>query len=79
MDIKTEFKNFICDRFKATASKSFLERALAIIEGASDEKESLTAAVEKVSRMISLFFDNNLGKETYSHFKEKIDKGPPES
>jgi hypothetical protein len=77
MDIKTELKNFIHERFKVNASKSFIERALAEIERASNEKESLNAAADKVSRLISLFIDKDLGKEIYGNLKEKIDKGFP--
>jgi hypothetical protein len=79
MDIKTELKNFIHERFKVSASTSFIERALAEIERASNEKESLAAAADKVSKMISLFIDKDLGEEIYGNLKEKIDKGFPES
>jgi hypothetical protein len=79
MDIKTELKNFIHERFKPTASPLFIERALKVIEGAPNDKKSLNAAADKVGKMVSLFIDKNLGKEIYGKLKEKIDNDFPES
>ncbi|HWR58132.1 MAG TPA: hypothetical protein VN328_04515 [Thermodesulfovibrionales bacterium] len=79
MDIKTELKDHICERFKATASKSFLERATAVIDGATDEKENLITAADRVSRMVTLFIDKNAGKEIYGELKQKINESFPES
>ena len=79
MDIKTELKNFICERFKPIASPIFLKRALTVIEVAPNDKESLDAAANKVSRMVYLFIDKKLGKEIYWRLKEKIDEDFPDS
>ncbi len=75
MDIKTELQNFIYERLKVIASSIFIKRALAVIEGASNEKESLSDAADRVCKMISLFIDKDLGKEIYGNLKAKIDKG----
>ncbi len=79
MDLKEELKNIINERLKTTASPLFLGRALAVIEGTPNEKELLTAAADKVGKMISLFIGKELGKEMYGKLKEKIDKGFPQS
>lgn len=79
MDIKTELKNFISERFKPIASPLFLKRALTVIEAAPNDKESLDAAAATVSRMVSLFIDKKQGKEIYRSLKEKIDEDFPDS
>lgn len=79
MDIKTELKYFISERIKPIASPLFLGRALAVIEEAPNDKESLDVAADKVGKMVSLFIDKNLGKEIYRRLKEKIDKDFQES
>jgi hypothetical protein len=79
MDIKTELKDFICERFKPTASPLFVERALTVIEGAPNDKKSLYAAADKVGKLVSLFINKGLGKEIDGKLKEEIDKAFPES
>lgn len=79
MGIKKDLKDFITERFEPVASPLFVERALTVIEEAPDNRASLIAAADKVSKMVSLFIDKKLGKEIHGRLKEKIDRDFPES
>ncbi len=74
MDIKTDVQNFVHLRIKNIASDILTKRALSVIEEASNERESLLIAADKVSKIISLFLDKDLGNELFGSLKAKIDR-----
>lgn len=73
MTVKEDLKTFIKERLTEKASPLFLKRALDALELA-DDKESLTSAVEKVCRMISLFIDTELAHEMSETLKTRLVK-----
>ena len=77
MDIKSELKSCISERLESVASPIFMKKALVAIEEAPDEREALTAAADKVGKMVSLFINKELGKEIYKKLTEKIEEEIP--
>ncbi len=74
MAIKEDLQSYVFERLGATASPLFLGRVRMVLNEAANDRESLTAAAEKVGKMITLFIDKNMGKEMSRKLTEKIDK-----
>jgi hypothetical protein len=73
MNIKDDLRNLVQEQLVSVASPFLLNRALLAIEESHDDKKSLLAAVEKVSRIITLFIDTNLSKKVFIDLRRIID------
>ena len=73
MDIKTELKNSIQERFNGTVSSVFMHRVYAVIDEASHDKDSLVTAADKVSKLVGLFIDKNVAKAVLEDLQAKIE------
>lgn len=76
MDIKKELKNTIQRKFQNNASTFFLNRVLNVIDEASNDREGLLAAVDRVSKTVALFIDKSLAKEISKVLENKIKEKP---
>jgi hypothetical protein len=74
LDIKTDIKNIIHNRFYEKASPIFMKKVLSVVDDCPDDKESLLAAADKISKMISLFIDKGEGKAIHEILKSRIDR-----
>lgn len=74
LNIKTDIKNIIHDRFYEKASPIFMKKVLSVVDDCPDDKESLLAAADKMSKLISLFIDKGEEKAIYEILKSRIDK-----
>ncbi|UCE79772.1 MAG: hypothetical protein JSV13_03795 [Nitrospiraceae bacterium] len=74
LSLKTDMKNIMHDHFDEKASPIFMKKVFAIIDESGDEKESLLAAADRISKMISLFIDKGAGNAVYEVLKSRIDK-----
>lgn len=72
MNIKDDLKVFLQEQLGKTASPIFLKRAFSVIEESADNKEGLSAASERVCKMISLFIDKGLAKKILENLNMKI-------
>jgi hypothetical protein len=72
VDIKEDIKVYIQKRFLDKASPIFLNNVLTVIDEASNDKNGLLSASEKICKMASLFIDKNMAKELFDILKIKI-------
>jgi hypothetical protein len=70
---KEDLKRYIRETLVDKASAIFLKRALGTIDQATDEKEGLLSAADKVGKLVALFVDENVGNKLSADLKAKID------
>jgi len=73
MDIKDDLKNIVREHLANVASSIFIDRSLAIMDESADTKESLLAAVDRVSKRIALFIDTDLATKVIDILRRKIE------
>jgi uncharacterized protein (TIGR02266 family) len=73
MDIKSDLKNIINKNLAAAASSIFIGKSLAIIDESAENKESLLAAADRVSKRISLFIDTDMAVKVFEVLRLEIE------
>jgi len=79
MGIRDDLKNIIREHLEKTSSSIFLDKSLAIMDESADNKESLMAAADRISKRVALFIDEELAKKVLEHLEAEIGKSasPP--
>lgn len=73
MNAKADLKNIISENLAKAASSIFIDKSLAIIDESAENKESLLAAADKVSKRIALFIDTDLAIEVFDILRVEIE------
>src|SRR5574340_485771 len=60
MDVKSDLKKVINENLAEAASSIFIDKSLAIIDESAENKVSLLAAADRVSKRIALFIDTDM-------------------
>jgi hypothetical protein len=74
MTIKNDVKNILRELLRTAASDIFIDKCLMIIEESADNKESLIAAADKISKRIGLFIDVSMAENVLESLKAEIEK-----
>jgi uncharacterized protein (TIGR02266 family) len=73
MAVKLDLKNIISENLAKAASSIFRDKSLAIIDESAENKESLLAAADKVSKRIALFIDTDLAIKVFDILRLEIE------
>ena len=76
MSVKDDLKNIIQKHIGEAVSSHFIEKSLVIINDSAENKESLIAAADRISKRIALFIDKNLAQTIFERLKVEIEKKP---
>ena len=78
MALKNDLKNILRELLRTAASDIFIDKSLALIDESADNKESLIAAADRISKRIVLFIDVVLAKKVFENLKAEIEKSMAE-
>jgi len=73
MDIKSDLKNIINENLAEAGSSIFIGKSLAIIDESAENKESLLAAADRVSKRIALFIDTDMAVKVFEVLSLEIE------
>jgi uncharacterized protein (TIGR02266 family) len=73
MDVKSDLKNIISENLARAASSIFIGKSLAIIDESAENKESLLAAADRVSKRIALFIDTDMAIMVFDVLRLEIE------
>lgn len=73
MDVKSDLKNIISENLAKAASAIFIGKSLSIIDESAENKESLLAAADRISKRIALFIDTDLAIKVFDVLRLKIE------
>ena len=73
MDVKDDLKKIIREHLGSAVSALFLEKSLAIIDDSASNKESLSAAADRISKRIALFIDTDLAAKVADILRTEIE------
>jgi uncharacterized protein (TIGR02266 family) len=73
MDVKSGLKNIISENLAKAASSIFIGKSLSIIDESAENKESLLAAADRISKRIALFIDTDLATKVFDVLRLEIE------
>jgi uncharacterized protein (TIGR02266 family) len=73
MDVKSDLKNIISENLAKVGSSIFIGKSLSIIDESAENKESLLAAADRVSKRIALFIDTDLATTVFDVLRLEIE------
>ena len=73
MNVKSDLKKIISENLAKAASSIFIDKSLAIIDESAENKESLLAAADRVSKRIDLFIDTDLAIKVFDVLRQEIE------
>jgi len=73
MDVKADLKNIVSENLAKAASSIFIGKSLSIIDESAENKESLMAAADRVSKRIALFIDTDLAITVFDILRLEIE------
>ena len=73
MDVKSGLKNIISENLAKAASSIFIGKSMSIIDESAENKESLLAAADRVSKRIALFIDTDMAVKVFEVLRVEIE------